>query len=175
MDKKSLEKYLKPSPGILVIAVIVGGMGLFLLVGGLILPALIPLAAGGICGWVGWNQISQYKKYMENLEASGEINRVLQEFGSGKQFFKDKLRIGPTYILGKGAGKALKHNQVQKVYQHVHKTNFVEDGREMRVETNEGKLVILCKIPLRGKGDQELIQAISIMKTMNPGIHVGYK
>lgn len=175
MDKKALEKYLQPSGGLLVIAGIMGVFFVFLLMGGLFLPALVALVPCVLCGWVGWTSISDFKKQLQELESSGRLEGVLREFAGGKQFFKDKLRLGPTYILGKKSGKILTHSQVRKVYQHVHKTNFVEDRREIRVETQDGKVIIVCQIPLKGKGDQELVQAISIMKTMNPGLQIGYK
>ena len=175
MDKKALEKYLRPSYTVLVVGIIIDVFCVLFLASGLFLPALITLILGCVCTWAGWSSFSDLKKQLDELEASGRLDSVLREFGSGKQFFKDKLRLGPTYILGKRSGKILTHSQVRKVYQYVHKTNFAEDLREMRVETDDGKVTDVCKIPLKGKGDQELVQAIAIMKTMNPGIHIGYK
>lgn len=175
MDRQTFEKFMKPGVGLLVFGIIMGGFGLVLVFGGMILPGLVAMVPGVLCGWASWSSISRFKKQMEELETSGRLDSVIREFAGGRQFFKDKLRLGPTYIYGKGVGRILTHGEVRKVYQHVHKTNFVEDRREMRVETTDNKIFSLCKIPLRGKGDQELIQAIAIMKTMNPGIHVGYK
>lgn len=175
MDRKELEKYLRPSCTTLVVGIIMAVFGILLLVNGILLPALIALPMGGLCIWAGWSLISDCKKQLDSLEASGRLDGVLREFAGGKQFFKNKLRVGPTYILGRKSGQVLTHSEVRKVYQHVHKTNFVEDSREIRVETADGKTVSVCAIPLKGKGDQELIQVLSIMKTMNPGIHIGYK
>lgn len=175
MGRKEFEKFLRPGYTPLVVGVIVAVFFVMFMVSGLVVPGLIALVPAALCLWAGWSSISDFKKQMEALETSGRLDGVIREFESGKQFFKGKLRMGSAYILGKRSGRILTHGEVRKVYQHVHRTNFVEDRREMRVETGDGKVISLCQIPLRGKGDQELVQAIAIMKTMNPGIYIGYK
>lgn len=175
MNRKGLEKFLYPSSTVLVVGIVMAVFGILLLVNSIFLPALLALPIGGLCIWTGWSTIADCKKQLDSLEASGQLDGVIREFASGRPFFKNKLRVGPTYILGKKSGRVLTHSEVRKVYQHVHKTNFVEDRREIRVETADGKIVSVCQIPVKGKGDQELLQVISIMKTMNPGIYIGYK
>ena len=182
MDKSVLQKHLRPSMSLIFATVFMALFTIVLVcvgisVGGVvgILLTVFFLAITVVVGWSAWKAFSDCSKQLSDMEQSGELNRVLREFESGKQFFKGKLRIGPTYILGKRSGRILTHSQVKKIYQHVHRTNFVEDRRELRVETTDGKTVSVCRLPLRGKGDQELVQAIAIVKTMNPGVYIGYK
>lgn len=173
--KKTLEKYLRPSSALTVIGVILLAFGIVIGAAGAVLVLLLELVVGALLLWVGLSPVKTLKKQLEELETQGRLPGVIREFESGKQFLKDKLRLGPTYILGKKSGVVLTYDQVKKIYQHVHRTNFVEDRREIRVETTEGKIISLCPLPLKGKGDEELVRIISVIKTMNPGVHIGYK
>lgn len=175
MDRKEFEKYMRPSNGLVVISVITGGMGLMLLVAGVILPALVALLPCGICAWATWVGASEFKKQLDSLEAAGQLDYVIREFAGGRQFFGDKLRLSSNYILGKRSGRILSYSQVAKIYQHIHSTNFAEDRRELRVETTDGKMIIVCKLPLHGKGDQELGLVAGLVKAMNPGVQIGYR
>lgn len=175
--KKELKKYLFPSIGGLVFGafwIILGIAGMFAAASpvGML---LFGLAFAALCSWKSIADIVRMNDQIKAWEENGRLDRVLQEFATGKQFLNDKLRMGPTYIIGKKSGGVYTYGEIRKIYQYVHKTNFAEDQRELRAELTDGKTRMICKLPLRGKGDAETMQIVALVKAMNPNVHIGYR
>lgn len=130
-----------------------------------------------ICGVVtGCGIYSQWKvtKKIKEIEQRGELPLVLHDFEMAETAFNDALRMGQTYMLGKGTGGIFTYNDIVQIYQYIHKTNGLEDSRMIKVKTSDGKTHDLCKLPLRGKGDDELSQVFAYVKGKNEKIYLGY-
>ena len=77
-------------------------------------------------------------------------------------------------MFGKGMGTIIKYKDISNIYQYVHKTNLVEDKREIRVEKVSGEEIKLCKIYLNGKSDDELIILMNYILEKNPNVQIVY-
>lgn len=114
-------------------------------------------------------------KKIKSIEEQGNLPILLNDFKTGRQELKDFVRLGRTYIIGKRTGTIVSYGEVARVYQYIHKTNFVEDARTLKVDTTDGKSHTLCNLPLRGKADDEVVRIISYMLSVNSNIQVGYE
>lgn len=117
---------------------------------------------------------SRVDKTVKNVEQQGDLLTLLSDFRNGGKAFKDSLRLGGRYLIGKNTGTIISYGEVTRIYQYVHKTNLIEDSRMLRVETTNGKTYDLCKLPLRGKADDEVAQVISYIVSINGNVQVGY-
>ena len=111
---------------------------------------------------------------IEILEKNETLSEVFGEFKNSQSILNDALRLGPEYMFGKGMGTIIKYKDISNIYQYVHKTNLVEDKREIRVEKVSGEEIKLCKIYLNGKSDDELIILMNYILEKNPNVQIGY-
>lgn len=123
-----------------------------------------------ICIFVQWKVI----KKVNEIEQRGELPLVLHDFEVAGTAFKDSLKLGQMYMFGKENGGIFAYNDVIQIYQYIHKTNGLEDSRMIKVKTSDGKIHYLCRLPLRGKGDDELRQVFAYIKSKNEKIYLGY-
>ncbi len=180
--KKKLKKFLS-SAGSIVIGAILAAVAIPMCLFGIMeAGGLIGVLVVGIMAAVGiflfWTGIQDRRKlscWLDEMEETGRLSMILREFEGGEQFFKGKLRMGDTYVFGKGAGQVYTYGEIARVYQYIHKRNFVEDNRELRFKDPQGKERTLCAIPLRGKGDEELKRAIIHIARRNPNVKIGYQ
>ena len=177
-----LKKYINPkSWGLCIVGVVFLAMAVFLIASGAVTEGGKSLFAVAIflLGGVGmfWSGISGHKEYktkMAELENSGELGRLLSDFGAAQSFVDGKIRLGQTYIFGKGQGHWITYGEIRQVYQYVHKKNFVENGRQLRCVNSQGKTLTLCDLKLKGKSDEDVYKIVAIIKTKNPGVIIGY-
>lgn len=120
------------------------------------------------------SEIIKFNKTMQQLTENGTIERIAEEFQQAKEYADGNLKLGSAHIYGKRSGTVLEYKDIAKAYQYIHKTNFAEDRRELRVATQDGKTISLCKLALRGKADEALMTIIQVMLSHNPGIKIGY-
>lgn len=118
---------------------------------------------------------STLKKLIDDIEARGELLILLNDFETSGRAFNDSLRVGRSYLIGKGKGTIICYHDIVRIYQYIHKTNSVEDSRALRVQTVENKTIDLCKLPLRGAADDEVMHFFSYIKNMNNNIKLGYR
>lgn len=171
---KEMKKYLKPGPG----WVIFGALLLVFGVAGFVgmgWPALIYLAGGGILLWVGITGNSEVEKLVKELEARGELERVLADFGSGRFFAKDKIRVGNFYLFGKKKGQVVRYEDIRQIYQSIRKRNGAEVSRTLQYVNTQGKTLTLCDLQLREKSNDDMMQIMMIIKARNPSVKLGYQ
>lgn len=113
-------------------------------------------------------------KKIEDIEQQGKLEFLADDFLNGNKAFKDSLRFGRHFLIGKNKGTIVSYGEIVKIYPCIHKTNGIETQRDLKVVTDQGKILELCNIPLRGKGDNEMMQVISYIKSINNNIAVGY-
>ena len=111
------------------------------------------------------------QKYTEN----GMIDRIVEEFLQAESYADGNLRLGHTHIFGKRSAAVLEYKDIKKVYQYIHRRNFVESRRALHVETMDGKVISLCRLALSGKSDEALKLILIVLLSHNPGIKLGYR
>lgn len=118
--------------------------------------------------------VSAPKRIIRRLEEEGELSNVIMDFQEGEKLFGDAVRVGNKYIIGKGTKDIVAYKDIKQIYQYIHKTNYFEDYRSLRVCTDDGTKDI-CQLPRNGAGEQTVRQLIMYICTKNPNIKVGYK
>lgn len=114
-----------------------------------------------------WQRVREY-------EARGALAGAEADFSAGKEALGGQLRMGELNLYGKQMGLILPYGEIARIYQYVHKTNFVEDRRMLIALTHGGERYSLCKLEKRGKSDHELALVLAAAKARNPGIQFGY-
>lgn len=178
----SLKKYLKPKWSTIWIGVVLLAIAVFVGIFGtgdagvidIVFTVLFIALAVAIFG-VAIAAFVNFSKEMKRLEEEGLYEQMEYEFAAAVQYFSDKLRLGDGCVFPRYGGKVLRYEDIAKVYQYIHKTNGVENDRELRAATSAGKVVTLSKIALRGKDDDEVNKAVAALLEKNPSIHPGYK
>ena len=159
-------------------------LGVFFLIGGIqeagnsLAPIAVGIAliVGGIliiCGRL--KKQRSFDELLASLEAQGKLEGILREFGGASQMFKDSMRLGETMIFPKHQGEMIPYGEIAQAYQYIHKTNYVEDSRALRIRLRSGKVKDIAKLRLRGKDDETLKQVLIFMLTKNSSIKIGYK
>lgn len=118
--------------------------------------------------------LSSIKKKIKTFEHQGEFDLLANDFLAGGKAFNDNLRLGQKFLIGKKTGTIVSYQDIVKIYQYAHKTNGVEDSRMLKIETTNKKNVNLCKIPLKGKADNEVAQVCDYIARMTSRVFVGY-
>ncbi len=180
--KKKLKKFLSSANSIVIGAILTAvaiPLRLFGIMeaGGVIGVIVVGImaAAGVFLLWTGIQDRKKLNQWLDEMEETGRLSLLLREFEGGEKFFGGKLHMGDTYVFGKGAGQVYTYGEITRVYQYIHKRNFVEDNRELRITDAQGKEKTLCAIPLRGKGDEELKKAVIHIALRNPNVKIGYQ
>lgn len=171
---KEMKKYLKPGLGwiifgaLMLIISILGFMGMGWV-------ALIYLIGGGILLWVGISSSNDVEKLVRELEAKGELERVLADFEGGKSFVKDKIRVGNSYLFGKRKGQIVRYEDIRQIYQSIRKRNGAETSRTLQYVNAQGKTLTLCDLQLREKSNEDMMKIMMIIKAKNPAVKLGYQ
>ena len=124
-----------------------------------------------------------YKKMLTFLVEWAFYDIAVYDFYFAQPFLDDRIRLGKKCIYGRSCCTIMRYTDITKIYQYVHKTNYIEDRRELRVVDGEGKVWKLCvlehhRLFQRQKNellDEELSEVINVMLRKNRWIHVGYK
>lgn len=111
---------------------------------------------------------------IETFVTDEKLPEVLEEFENSQSVLNNALSVGTEYMFGKGMGTIIKYKDISNIYQYVHKTNLVEDKREIRVVKVNGEEIKLCKLSLKGKSDNELKALMIFILEKNPKIKIGY-
>ncbi len=176
MNMEELRKFLKPSIALAVVGAVLMVLGLVFGIAGHVLVALIIfLVIGGFLLFLGVKEQTDFKWMMEEYARQGALEDIAADFAAGRTWSKDTLRTGEKYCYNKGAGKVYPYTDIRNVHQYVHKTNGIEDQRQLRAVMADGKTVTLCTLKLRGHSDEELQQLIMLLLSKNPSITVGYR
>lgn len=185
-DIKDLKKFIRPSPAIFIVGTIWGLIGIIILIvsifenigedSTMIIVGAVMLVMGIIIAVSGIYILKKADKRLAEIYSKGSTQILLNDFRTGGKAFKDLLILGQTFLIGKHTGTVITYSNIIQIYQYVHKTNYVEDSRILKaVIAPDRKVVDLCRIPLSGKGDDELRQVIGFIVSKNENIKVGYK
>ena len=175
----SVKKYLKPSAGHIAVGaffLILGAATVF----GLLREGIAYIVIGAVMlllgGWLAGAAISErlkFKKLCDDIADSSECGEVISEFSEPELSPKEDLKLGSSHIFAKKSGLFLKYEDVLNLYIYIHKTNGIEDRRELRAKTAE-RIVTLVKLKNGGKQDSVAEEIVAFMREKNPAITVGY-
>ncbi len=140
--------------------------------------AAVPFLALGILGLllliIGLLQLFSSRRLFKKIENEGKTEQMETEFQKAVPMAEGKLRMGSQHIFIKGGGRIPEYAEIRKIYQYVHRTNYVEDRRELRYENPAGKVTTLCKLRTRGKSDKDAIEIVAFIKEKKPDLMIGY-
>lgn len=184
-EMKELKKFIRPSSGIFVMGGILSAIALLILISSIsydeddkmymVVLGAVMLLIGAILIFSGIHSLNKVTKKLAEIDSNGGTQFLINDFKSGGKAFKDALILGQTFLIGKHTGTIITYNDILQIYQYVHKTNFVEDTRILKVVLAQNrKTVDLCPLPLRGKADNEAAQVINYILSRNPNVKVGY-
>ncbi len=121
-------------------------------------------------------ELKRFKKLLTDIVENGGLPFLLNDFQNGGKAFKDKLILGQNFLIGKNTGVVIAYSDIGRIYQQIRKTNGVEDSRTLKVlHLKTNRYYDLCKVPRRGKAEDEVQQVVEYIVSMNPNIRVGYK
>ena len=135
-----------------------GGLVVFIV---LLLCSLIPLLVSS--------------RFFKKLETDASVEQIEADFQKAVPMRKDTIRFGEKWIYLKRKSKLLSYGDITRVYQYIHRTNGFEDERALKYVNTAGKHRRLCKLELRNKSEQELVQIITLILSKNPDVKVGYQ
>ncbi len=173
---EELKKYLKPSYLYLYSSAVFMLLGIVGVIG--TKSVFVFLFLGGIEVLHSWSTIMliiNLKEQIQHSTENGTIGQIVEEFQNARSYTDTSVRLGPAHVFGEKSGIILEYKDIAKVYQYIHKTYFSEDRRQLRVETKDGRLIILCKLAIRGQADESVKAIVKEMLSHNPGIKIGYK
>lgn len=178
-DFDSVKKYLKPAVWGLAFG------GCILAVGAaaaicfrdelifVVLGTMMALIGAWIAGLT-LNNILKFNRRCSELADSAESTVITTEFSEPEYSPVPELKLGDNYIFAAKSGVFFTYDDIMKVHTFIHRTNGVEDWRELRAKTSVGT-VTLAKLKSRGKGDEAAKEIVSLLLTKNPNITVGDK
>ncbi|MBO7252894.1 MAG: hypothetical protein J6V25_09760 [Oscillospiraceae bacterium] len=177
-QKNEFTKFLKPKGNIwmLIIFGIMFFFGIMMAtVGEIILVGLIFMALAAYLIYIILRAIFQYPRYIQSLENQNMLPMILQDFCTAQQVYDGNLRFGRYYLYANGLGQVLPYQQITRVYQYIHRTNYIEDRRELRYVDPSGKVGTLCTLKKRGKSDADVHLIVNLLLRKNPSMQVGYQ
>lgn len=171
---QDVQKYLKTGNGWMVGTILCAVLALVYLP---MLPFLsvLCLAIGALCFWRRTVVKRKLREQLEGLDGSAEQSRILQDFAHAQSVIGDTLRVGQHYLYGKGSGRVVAYSEIKQVYQHIQRTNFVETARTLQYVNTDGKTRVLCRLPLRDKAKDEVLQVMAFILSKNPNVKLGYR
>lgn len=174
IEEKELEKYLSPSEFPIIIGAvlfvfgsvgaIVAGVGGATVVLGII--ALLIMSKTVITKM-------DVGDLLKSLRKQGILSTVIMDFKHASPCMDNAIKLGSTYLFGENTGTLVKYEEISKIYQWIHKTNFVEDKRELRIVLQSGNTRCLCNLPLKGEADHEVAKICVAVKMKNPSVQIG--
>lgn len=118
----------------------------------------------------------KFDKVLEQYEKDSVFEEMKHDFKNGWHM-TDQIVLGETYILGKRSGGIFKYSEITQIYQTVHKTNGVTNGRSFTAVVNgREEPVTLCALNPGNKKSAEMVkQLMAIIMSKNPNLSLGYK
>ena len=180
MNIEALKKYLKPGISMLCVGlVILAGCAAYGVLSVAKTGAWIPLAIGLLFAvlitWFGVKEQLDFRRFLGELEQRSDLRDLMNDFESARSWFKDDIRTGEAHLYVKNAACLYEYGDIRNLHQYVHKTNGVEDRRELRAVMADAKSVTLCRLKTRGRSNDDMVQLTAAIVAKNPAITLGYK
>lgn len=182
METKKLKRYLASQNWGLIV---MGSIFLITGIGSLLLPekddlvrtlltGLLVTGLGALLLWASISSLRALNAQLKAMEASGELARVLEDFAQGEVLVKGNVRLGQSYVFGKGTDRVIRYEEICRVYQYIKKRNFVETVRCLKYVDAQGNTRDLCPLLPRGKSDEDALRIMNVIHSKNPATQFGY-
>ena len=126
----------------------------------------------GICWAV---QIARRNSRINALKASGEWERVLQDFTAAKILFDGKVRAGENYLFAKGAYGFMKYEEILWLYRFVQRYLFIPISSCAMIGNSKGKVKGFCSLKKgNAAGGAQIKELATIVYTKNPKVILGF-
>lgn len=114
-------------------------------------------------------------KQFRKLEQYGEMPNVLSDFEYAIPMLGGRVMMGSEYAFGKNCGVVITYADIDRVYEYVHYTNSIRDGRMIKAKMINGKEYDLCYLKVFKKEFEEEMAIIQTILERNPSVQVGYE
>lgn len=119
---------------------------------------------------------SSYKSFLSTAQATGEMQRLLDDFAASRSMADDRIRLGANYLYGKQMGRPIQYTELRKVYPYV--VTGTNTARYLKGVTSDGSELMLCEFivhrsPKDPHPDESAIYQHILSK--NPNVYLGYK
>lgn len=118
-------------------------------------------------------QIIRLRKQLRDLEQTGELPRVLNDFESAERMYNGKVMLGNSYAFGKGCSAVIRYEEVERVFLYEHYTNSIKDERMLKVKMKNGKTFGLCRLKVYFKREEDETEIMEMVLSHNPDAQIG--
>ena len=119
-------------------------------------------------------KILMVKKTIQNFEDDNKLQDILYDFNHGLRLASGNICLGKQYIIGRHAEEITTYDELERVYEYVHSTNFVKDKRQLRaVMAANDDVRVLAELPLKGIANEELLRIFHVIHQHNPEVQFG--
>lgn len=116
-----------------------------------------------------------YRQYLQQLQETGELERILADFGAAQSMANDGIRLGQMYAYRKKEGKPVPYQEICRVYQHIDRRNSKETGRSLKYFDPAGKEHTLCALRTQEKSVEDVKKIAAFLQSKNPNVKFGYE
>ena len=118
-------------------------------------------------------QLWEMNSFWTDAGKDGSLAAVQEDYENGMKPMNGKVRIGQTYVMGKGCVVPTKLDAIEQVYEYVRKTNGAESKHQLLVRLKDGEKRILCEM-VPGKRDPEgVLSVFAAIKQKQPDVKIG--
>ena len=170
------------------------------------LIVIVVAIMGGVFAFCAWGEYSKLRRTKACLEAcrqNGVLPLLINTYLHGQHVFDDSLFLDDNCLIGRRGVVPRTYAEIKRIYLYEHRTNFITDMRELRIDvaggikriylyehrTNfitdmrelridvagGGKGERLCVIPVKKPSEEELLYVVSVVKTKSPSVIIGYR
>lgn len=118
-------------------------------------------------------QILRLRKQLRELEQTGELPQVLNDFESAESMYNGKVMMGDSYAFGKGCSAVIRYEEVERVFLYEHYTNSIKDERMLKVKMKNGKTFGLCRLKVYIRKEEEETEVMEMVLSHNPDAQIG--
>ncbi len=167
---KDLIKYLRMEVlPLIILGVILVALGIWVMFSKLILGIIIAVV-GVLLILAFFAARAARNKYIADLEASGELKGILEDFDKGAKYLKGKIICGNVYLFARGKGKPIKYEDITNTYQEIKQTDGSESTRKFLVKVKKKGKVTLAVLKSDKDSEAIISQIIGEIKARNPQI-----
>ena len=143
------------------------------------LIVIVVAIMGGVFAFCAWGEYSKLRRTKACLEAcrqNGVLPLLINTYLHGQHVFDDSLFLDDNCLIGRRGVVPRTYAEIKRIYLYEHRTNFITDMRELRIDVaGGGKGERLCVIPVKKPSEEELLYVVSVVKTKNPSVIIGYR
>ena len=192
-------KYVRPSitwvilrtPFYLIISVIFWGVSAFIFIN-LVLQQVIDVTMTCLLvlfllmdyhyGRTLFAPLLDYRAMIKFLKRRNIYDEAVIDFHVARSFLYDSIRLGNQCVFCRNHCTILRYTDICRIYQRVHRRDFMELKRELCAVDTSGNIWSLCSLDTHciftpkwnEASDKRLVEILSLMLSKNNKIVIGY-